>query len=314
MAVEDLILLLNDSFTAGDKAELSMREVADKLMALTNYRGAAYYEIPWDLEKYPVADREQLKDLIAQYLLLYSGSLEDYANDSLKPTEARMMIQLKTHGSAETDMIIREINSFMDRKLPEGYSISCAGIAELELALTNLILSSQTSSLIFALLAVFLIIAVTYKSPLAGVVGIVPLSLSILMNFGLMSILGINLDMVTAIIASIAIGIGVDYTVHFLSRYKKERALSDDLDLVTRNTVLSTGRGIIVNALSVGLGFAVLCFSRFLVLRYIGILVAIIMLTSSMGALIILPLILNKLDPRFMGRNDSGNDSKRKTA
>ena len=167
------------------------------------------------------------------------------------------------------------------------------------------------SSLAFALLAVFLIIAVTYRSPVAGLIGIIPLSLSILMNFGLMSVMGISLDMVTAIIASIAIGIGVDYTVHFLSRYKKERALSDDLVLVTRKTVLSTGRGIIINALSVGLGFAVLCFSRFLVLRYIGILVAIIMLTSSMGALIILPLILNRLDPRFM-RGDGPKSLKRK--
>ena len=313
MDVEDLILLISDSFTAGDNAELTMGELSEKLRELTNYKGAAYYEIPWDVEKYPVGEREELKNLISQYLLLYSGSLDEYANDSLKPTEARMMIQLKTHGSAETDMIIGEIEAFAGRNLPGGYSVSFAGIAELELALTNLILSSQLSSLVFALLAVFLIIAVTYKSPLAGLIGIIPLSLSILMNFGLMSLLGISLDMVTAIIASIAIGIGVDYTVHFLSRYKKERALSDDLAQVTRNTVLSTGRGIIINALSVGLGFAVLCFSRFLVLRYIGILVAIIMLTSSMGALIILPLILNKLDPRFM-RGEGTKTLKKKTA
>ena len=314
MNIQELIMLINDSVTAGDNAELSLSELTEKLKELTNYNGAAYYEIPWDLEKYPVAERDELKNLIAQYLLLYSGSLDKYANDSLKPTEARMMIQLKTHGSAETDMIIKEIEAFADRNLPEGYSISCAGIAELELALTNLILSSQMSSILFALLAVFLIIAFTYKSPLAGVIGIVPLTLSILMNFGLMSLLGINLDMVTAIIASIAIGIGVDYTVHFLSRYKIERALSDDLVQVTRNTVLSTGRGIIINALSVGLGFAVLCFSRFLVLRYIGILVAIIMATSSMGALIILPLILNKLDPRFMRKKDGDVSTSKKSA
>ncbi|MDC7219064.1 MAG: MMPL family transporter [Spirochaetales bacterium] len=317
VSMEELILLIAGSFSASDNAELSVADLQEKLRELTNYKGAAYYEIPSDLSKYPVNDEEELKNLIAQYLLLYSGSLDEYANDALKPTEARMMIQLKTHGSAETDAIIKDIDKYMSRNLPEGYSISYAGIAELELALTNLIMKSQTSSILFALLAVFIIIMITYKSPLAGFIGIIPLSLSILMNFGLMSIMEINLDMVTAIIASLAIGIGVDYTVHFLARYKKERLESDDLVQVTRNTVLSTGRGIVINALSVGLGFGVLCFSRFLVLRYIGILVAIIMVTSSLGALILLPLVLNKLDPKFMRKDEDGsvrNKSKRKSA
>jgi uncharacterized protein len=305
--IEELILLISESFTAGDNSELSVNDLQLKLRELTNYKGAAYYEIPSDLSKYPVGSEAELKNLIAQYLLLYSGSLDDYANDSLKPTEARMMIQLKTHGSAETDEIIKDIELYMSKNLPEGYSINYAGIAELELALTNLIMKSQTSSILFALLAVFIIIMITYKSPLAGIIGILPLTLSILMNFGLMSIMGINLDMVTAIIASIAIGIGVDYTVHFLARYKKERLESDDLVQVTRNTVLSSGKGIVINALSVALGFGVLCFSRFLVLRYIGILIAIVMLTSSLGALIILPLVLNKLDPKFMRKGDNGS-------
>ena len=48
--------------------------------------------------------------------------------------------------------------------------------------------------------------------------------------------------MVTALVASIAIGVGVDYTIHFLSRYKIEREKSDDLALVTRNTILTSER------------------------------------------------------------------------
>lgn len=113
---------------------------------------------------------------------------------------------------------------------------------------------------------------------------------------------GINLDMVTSLVASLAIGIGVDYTIHFLERYRQERLKSDDLAEVTKNTLRSTGKGILVNAASVGFGLSVLLLSRFVVLRNIGILTAVIMLTSSLAAMIILPTLLNVFKPKFISR------------
>ncbi|MBI9104462.1 MAG: RND family transporter [Spirochaetales bacterium] len=302
MNVADFVALLQNSLAASGRTDITVAEFDKMIREMTNYRGAAYYEIPWDVSKYPVSEREELQNLISQYLLLYSGSLDEYANDSLAPTEARMLVQVRSHETNDIAEIIAEIDNYTATHLPAGFEVHNAGIAELELALTNMITSSQMISLALALIAVFLIIAITYKSPTAGLIGIVPLGFSILVNFGLMSLLHINLDMVTALIASIAIGVGVDYTVHFLSRYKKQRALTDDLEEVTRATIMSAGRGIIINAVSVGLGFGVLSFSRFIVLRYIGLLVAVIMGTSSLGALIILPLLLNSIKPRFMSR------------
>ena len=300
LSYRDLMNIFQQSLIASENRNLSATDLMDEVMKQVNFRGAAYYEIPWNPEKYPVAERQELQNLISQYLLLYSGSLDEYANDPLKPTQARMFVQLRTHDTSATEAIIQEVEAFTARSVPEGYSVYNAGIAELELALTDMITSSQLTSLLLALCAVLVVISITYRSIGAGLIGIIPLSFSIIVNFGLMSLLGINLDMVTALIASIAIGIGVDYTVHFLARYKLECAESDDLNEVTRKTIQSTGRGIIINALSVGLGFAVLVFSRFIVLRYIGLLVAVIMLTSSFGALTILPLVLNALKPRFM--------------
>ncbi|MDC7240804.1 MAG: MMPL family transporter [Spirochaetales bacterium] len=314
MTYNDLILLLQSSITEAGTRNIDVDELIDKIMASTNYRGAAYNEIPYDPAKYPVSDREELKNLISQYLLLYSGSLDDYTNDPLTPTQTRMMVQLKSHSTGNTAMIIDEINRYAEHNISSDWSIHNAGIAELELALTNMITTSQVTSLLLALISVFLIIAVSYRSLAAGVIGIIPLALSILANFGLMSLANINLDMVTALISSIAIGIGVDYTVHFLARYKIERAMSDDLSLVTKNTILSTGKGIIINAISVALGFSVLMLSRFIVLRYIGFLTAVIMITSSLSALTILPLILNIFKPSFVlpakAEEDTGKDRK----
>ena len=115
-----------------------------------------------------------------------------------------------------------------------------------------------------------------------------------------MGFTGINLDLVTSIIASVAVGVGIDYTIHFLTTYKEEREKTDDLETVTRQTFKKSGHGIVTNAVAVGLGFLVLCCSKFIVLRYIGILVAIVMFTSSILAMTIIPGILNQFQPKFV--------------
>ena len=168
--------------------------------------------------------------------------------------------------------------------------------------MTSMIISSQVSSLVLAVAIVFIILSVFYRSPAAGFIGAVPLGVSILLNFGIMSLTGINLDMVTSLVAAIAIGIGIDYTVHFMNNYHNERIGKDDLTQVTLNTIRHSGKGIAVNAFSVGCGFLVMCFSNFVVLRFIGFLVATVMLTASVAALTILPVVLNMFKPEFMAK------------
>lgn len=294
--------LLNEIMTSRSNFNLTAEELTNEIARAFNYKGADYYEIPYNPEKYPVETREELLNLVSQYLLLYSGSLDNFSDDSLEPTQIRTSVQLKTHSTGVTDAIIKDVERYAAAHFPENYTVECTGIAEMENALTKMVTSSQVTSLLTALLIVFLIVAFSYRSPVAGLFGVVPLGLAILINFGIMGLTGIELDMITALVASIAIGIGVDYTIHFLNNYHLERLKSDDLELVTRNTLLLSGRAIIINALSVALGFIVLTLSEFIVLRYIGILIAIIMLTSSMAAMTILPVLLNTFKPAFISR------------
>ena len=85
-----------------------------------------------------------------------------------------------------------------------------------------------------------------------------------------------------------------------METYRAERAKSDILEVVTKNTFRSSGKGILTNAIAVGLGFCVLLFSRFIILRYIGALVAVVMFTSSALSMTIIPGLLNAFDPKFM--------------
>jgi predicted RND superfamily exporter protein len=297
-----LVALLNNALAEAESLDLSSEEFVELINKKLNYKGAAYNEIPYDLNKYPAQDRQGLKNLVSQYLLLYSGSLDDMINDQLEPDKARMLVQLNDPSNIVTARIKQDILDYGSENFPEEYELSVAGHANMSLASNELIIGSQINSIIVSFIIVFIIVAFAYKSLIAGIYGVIPLAFSLLINFALMGYTGIKLDIGTAMVASVAIGIGVDYTIHFLDKYHENRMKTDDLHQVTRNTLISTGKAIIFNALSVAAGFLVLLFSNFYPLVYLGLLIAVTMFTSSLASMTILPLILKIFKPKFIAK------------
>lgn len=298
--VEDVLNMLSDAYVKAGGKYATVEKMVDVIEREYNYNGKAYYEIPTDPSKYPVVTKADLEGVIDGYLTLLSGSLDRFLDDDMNPKVMRVTCQLRNHSTQETGEIIADAKAYAAEHFPEGYTIEATGAGEMEYTMTNMIVSSQISSLLISLLSVFVIIAISFKSGWAGLLGAIPLALSILLNYMVMGFAGINLDLVTSIIASVAVGVGIDYTIHFMTTYKEERAKTNDLEEVTKQTFIKSGHGIITNALAVGFGFLVLCFSKFVVLRYIGVLVAIVMFTSSFLAMTIIPGVLNEFNPKFM--------------
>lgn len=262
-----------------------------------------YYEIPIDPEKYNCADKEELHQLIKQYLLLFSGNLTNYINDSLEPTEAKMTMTMKDSDFKLVEHIKKDIKEYSDTNMkPLGYEVILTGNAELQMVASNLIMEGQIWNILTSLLIVFIILSVYYKSGFAGLFGIITLAIPILLNFAIMGLFKIRLDAGTALVASLAVGIGIDYTIHFMNAYHYERHQSDDLDLVTSRALKVSGKPIVFNAIAVALGFVVLMFSNFMPLSNFGGLVALTMVTSSFSAMTLLPVMLNIFKPKFMSK------------
>ncbi|MDE5798299.1 MAG: MMPL family transporter, partial [Treponemataceae bacterium] len=315
VTMQQLLEMLGRAYAAagGDKA--TTNEVVSELEKQLNYNGLDYYEIPYDTEKYPVDRREALGDLVTQYLyLLSSDSITRFADDMTNPKAIRTQVQLRTHSTVDTGKLIDDIKDYAAKHFPDGYDVEATGTAALEYTMSNLVINSQMISIVFSLIAVFVIITLSFKSGWAGLIGAIPLGLVILLNFMVMGYAGIRLDLCTSIVSSIAIGVGIDYTIHFMETYQHERARSKDLEVVAENTFRTSGKGIITNAIAVGMGFLVLVFSRFIILRYIGILVAVVMFTSSMLAMTIIPGLLNAFDPQFMWPKEEREAYKAKLA
>ena len=299
--------LLFRAWTEAGDLDLSAAELVRQTAKLVNLDGAAWDEIPTDPARYGLADREALAGLISQYLLLYSGNLDSWSDDDLEPTIARISVSLNTTGNIFTTTLVPEIESWCEANFPGGYTVATAGVALAESAVTDLITGAAVGSILLSLGLVFIIVAATYRSLAAGFYGAVPLGLTVLINFGVMGWTGIKLDIATAMVGSIAIGIGIDYTVHFLANYRLARLESDDTARVTARTLQTGGKAIIYNALSVAAGFLVLAFSRFNPLMFLGVLISLTMLTSSLAAMTVLPVLLNRFRPAFISRPPRGD-------
>ncbi|MDY6398671.1 MAG: MMPL family transporter [Treponema sp.] len=301
ITVQQGLEMLHKAYTSAGGKDANVQQIVLELERQLNFNGLDYYEVPYDVAKYPVSTRDELGDLVTQYLyLLSSEQIQRFANNMTMPTAIRTQVQLRTHSTDETAAIIADAQAYAAKHFPKGYKIEATGNGEMEYTMTKMVVDSQTASILLSLAMVFIIISLSFKSPWAGIIGAIPLGLTILLNFMVMGYAGIALDLCTSIIASVAIGVGIDYTIHFMETYRVQRALTDDLEEVTKNTFKTSGRGILTNAIAVGLGFCVLLFSRFIILRYIGALVAVVMFTSSTLAMTVIPGLLNAFDPKFM--------------
>jgi predicted RND superfamily exporter protein len=261
----------------------------------------AYYEVPTDPKKYGLTGQDSLRRLIAQYLLLYSGNLSSFVNSTDSPTELRMVVQLKDSNPSFLQKVKQDIAVYADAHLRQlGYAVETVGLPDEMLAMNRSIMRSQVTSVSIALLCVLIAMWIAYRSFRVGLAGLIPIALSLLLNFAAMGFLHIPLDIVTAIIASVAVGIGIDYSIHVVSAYIFEYRLTGSTEEAAHRTLGLTGRAIFYNVMSVTLGFAVLVFSMFTPLNSVGILMGVIMLTSSFFSLTLLPVVLRAIVPRLV--------------
>jgi predicted RND superfamily exporter protein len=119
--------------------------------------------------------------------------------------------------------------------------------------------------------------------------------MAVTINFGLMGALDIPLDMATATISAMAVGIGADYAVYFLSRVREELGRSGDLDRALATTYETSGKAVVFVSSAVALGYSTLCLSGFAAHVRLGGLVAVAMVSSALATLTILPALLRRL-------------------
>ncbi len=240
------------------------------------------------------------RNAVAQYFELYSmsGDPEDFEKMVDFPYEhALINARINSSSTVIHSKVIEQINE-MVKDDPDVKFVG--GIAEVFSDLSKQVVYGQFLSLGIALMAITLLLMILFRSITAGLISAVPLAFSMVIVFGLMGLLKVELNMTTALLSSIVIGVGVDYTIHFLWRYKKERRNGLVAPEAVKKTITTTGRGIVFNAFSVIVGFMVLLLSSFIPVKFFGFLVVASIFACLTGALILIPALCIVLKPKFL--------------
>ncbi|MEF8846624.1 MAG: efflux RND transporter permease subunit, partial [Bacteroidales bacterium] len=263
----------NDAFKEPDVLKVMdkmQQEVESELKVAGNSFSLADYIKR--MNKVMHADQEEYnkipdsQNLIAQYLLLYemSGDPDNLWKEvTYDYNQANLKYQLKEDDSKSLKAAISEIESFEDDFRDLGIEINYAGSGYKALVFTDLILEGQIKSLIISIILIVILLTFMFRQVSIGIIGAVPISITALLSFGVMGLLNIPLDTTTALLASIAVGIGIDYAVHFIERYKIYLRQYSSKFEAAAHTINHSGRAILFNAVVVIAGFLVLLFSVF---------------------------------------------------
>jgi len=268
---------------------LSIARVVRQMNRILNAESGKEYD---DIPRY--------RNAVAQYFELYnmSGDAQDFEKMvDFNYEYALITARINTSSTPVLRRVVDRIkNSIKDD--PDVYLVG--GIADVFSDLSTKVVNGQFISLALAMVMVFLLLMVLFRSFSAGIISIIPLIISMAILFGLMGLLNIELNVATAMLSSIMIGVGIDYTIHFLWRYKEERHNGLTYEKAVRRTLLTTGRGILFNAFSVIIGFAVLLLSSFVPVRFFGFLVVVSIFACLIGALVVIPALIIVIKPKFL--------------
>lgn len=285
--IDNLTLELEKQNGVGKVFSIS-QVVREMSKAIYNEDEAGYDKIP------------ETREAIAQLFELYnmSGDQSDFRQImNLDNTGAHILIRMSDPGNSVIRSVKDKITS-LTRNFPA--RITVGGYAIIMYDFAGSIIKGQVLSLIFAIITVFILLAIIFRSLKGGIIGSIPLAASVLILFGFMGLTGISLDAATALLSSIMIGVGVDFTIQYIwcfnARLNKGLSFND----ATFETFRIIGRSIIINAVSVMAGFSILMFSGFTSIRFFGYLVIISIGSCLIGALVVIPAFLMRFRPGFV--------------
>jgi uncharacterized protein len=212
--------------------------------------------------------------------------------------EGRVSVRMNNVGSSRYKSIVNDIERFIKENFPLSVSCAITGIVPLLMDMQGYLIESQIKTFTLAFILIFICIALLLKSTRIGMMSMIPNLVPIAITLGVMGYVGINLDVATIMIASVAIGISVDDTIHFLYRFKEEFKKDGDHYLAIQRTLSGVGRALIFTTIVATCGFLVFCLSSFKAIQYFGLLTGITMVSALVADLFILPSCILLFKPK----------------
>ncbi len=280
-----------ETFVAGQpwiRKTLSVVDILKEMNQAMHRGDPAFYRVP------------ESRELVAQYLLLYevSGNRDDI---DVLLTPDGSYVRLASQG---VDMGTRNFFDLKERTeakaaalfLPPA-SARVTGRTLLAQRALNNVIRDMLVSIISAFGIICIAVSLTYRSVRVGLVSMVPNVIPLVFTLGFMGLVGITLRTSTLIIFAISLGIAVDDTIHYITRFKEEVRRTGDYTGSMHRTLRTAGRAIVLTTLIMISGFIVFLSSNFKASKDFGLLASVTLGAALVGSLLFLPVTLNMLKP-----------------
>jgi predicted RND superfamily exporter protein len=232
-------------------------------------------------------------DAIAQYLLVYeaSGDPTDFEEEiDGEYRTALLRAVLNTRYFSEERAAVEALEQYLATRWDqEALKATISGRVNVRYHWMARLAEHHFAGVALSLLLVFGIAAALFRSLGAGFLAVVPVSLTVLLLYGLMGATGIYLEPATTMFAAISLGLGVDFAIHLIARLQLAVRALGNFDQALAQVIPGTARACFFNAFALGAGFAVLLASELLTLKRFGGMVAAAALLSFLAALVLVP-------------------------
>jgi len=246
----------------------------------------------------------ETSEQVGQYLLMYSMSGEP---DDLKSyldfnhQRANLKVFVQRDDSSFILALVAQAQQIAAQVFPPGVTVQFGGGVAEAAALNEVLVHDKLLNILQIIVVVFIASCLLFRSFIAGLLVLLPLLISVVTNFGILGLFGIPLNIATSLISAMAVGIGADYAIYLISRYREEY-LRDPINALSV-TLNSAGKACLYVAASVAVGYGVLAFSfGFKVHQWLALLIASAMFVSVFAALTLIPAILQRFHPKFLNR------------
>ncbi|WP_417345957.1 efflux RND transporter permease subunit [Ferrimonas sp.] len=238
---------------------------------------------------------------VAQTLLQYQSShrpndLWHFVTPDYR--KGLLWLQLTSGDNQHMSQVIDAVDGYLaQHPVPKGIDLNWAGKAYINVVWQDAMVSGMRDSLLWAFVIVLGMMVLLFRSPLYGLLAMLPLTLTISFIYGLIGWLGKDYDMPIAVLSALTLGLSVDFAIHFLERFREQLKLEGDVRRALTAMFQEPARAISRNAIVIAIGFTPLLLAPLVPYITVGVLLASIMAISALTTLLLLPASLWLLAP-----------------
>jgi predicted RND superfamily exporter protein len=265
----------------------SVAEITKDLNQALHGDDPAWYRLPDD------------SDTLAQLLFLYQLSGGEEINDYINFDSSQTVVQLRVTVSDASEIreLLNDLSAFLATRSIDGIEVKTTGMGLLWTSIADYIAASQLHGYSAVFILIFIFIFITYRSFSISVYAMIANVAPILVILGFMGASGMKLDYIRLLLATIAIGIAVDDTIHLLHRYQLEFELVRDYRIALRRTLSNVGPALVTTTIILVVSFLTYLYSDIAVLASFGVLLSAAVFFALLADLFLLPAMILVFKP-----------------